>query len=133
METDMQPQKQLRQVTGTLIENGAAVRGYEIHMGCSRGSALEQPLLQLESGLDGARSDDDQVRGSYVHGLFDHQQACASLLTWAGLQSQQTLDYAQLQERHIDRLAEALEAHLDMDQILDIMKLEKETGARANS
>ena len=133
METKMQLQKQLRQVNGALVSNGATVRGYEIHMGCSRGPALKQPLFQLEGGPDGACSEDDQVRGSYVHGLFDHQQACASLLAWAGLETQQTLDYAQLQEQHIDRLAEALEAHLDMDQILDIMKLEKETGARANS
>lgn len=133
METGMRPQKQLRQVSGKLTGNGATVRGYEIHMGCSHGPVLNRPLFQLESGPDGARSEDDQVCGSYVHGLFDHQQACNSLLAWAGLQSQQALDYAQLQEQHIDRLAEALEAHLDMDQILEIMQLAKETGARVSS
>ncbi|MBE9516215.1 MAG: cobyric acid synthase CobQ, partial [Proteobacteria bacterium] len=106
---------------------------YEIHLGCSRGAALDRPLFKLDNGHDGARSEDDQVRGSYVHGLFDHKQACGSLLKWAGLQSQHTQDYAQLQEQHIDRLADALETHLDMDQILEIMQLQKQTGARANS
>ncbi|MBE9516303.1 MAG: cobyric acid synthase, partial [Proteobacteria bacterium] len=55
METEMQPEKQLRLVKGEITDDGAMVRGYEIHLGCSRGAALDRPLFKLDNGHDGAR------------------------------------------------------------------------------
>jgi adenosylcobyric acid synthase len=49
-----------------------------------------------------------------LHGLFDHPEACAALLEWAGMERRDvTFDYRALREAGIERLAEALEAHLD--------------------
>jgi adenosylcobyric acid synthase len=114
MDTTLAPDKQLRSVRGTLADSNAPVIGYEIHAGVSTGAALAQPLCRLEHGADGAVSADGQVCGSYVHGLFDTPAACDALLRWAGLDAPtKSPDIAALRDAAIDRLADAVEAHLD--------------------
>ena len=67
-----------------------------------------QALASIADGRpEGARSDDDQLLGSYLHGMFDHPDACAALLRWAGLHSDARIDTAQLREASLDRIAEA--------------------------
>jgi adenosylcobyric acid synthase len=125
METTLEREKQLCRVSGRLERDGAAIEGYEIHMGVSSGEALQTPLLQLDDGrFDGGLSADGQVAGTYLHGLFDRPEACSSLLNWAGLQADPpAIDYRQLREAHIDRLADALEQHLNLDQLLPLLGL----------
>jgi adenosylcobyric acid synthase len=67
---------------------------------------------------DGAMSDDGQILGTYVHGLFEAPDACAALLRWAGLREPQKMDYTSVRERAIDRLADSVESHVDMARIL---------------
>ncbi|WP_210396231.1 cobyric acid synthase [Motiliproteus sediminis] len=119
--TRLQPQKQLHRVEGRLQPWGAMVTGYEIHAGISCGKALEQPLVTLAGRCDGARSNDGQILGTYLHGLFDHPQALAALLSWAGLERPRHQDLSALQEEGIDRLADALEASLDLEQLLSMI------------
>lgn len=114
LETTLEPHKQLRRRQGRLSLPGEAeVVGYEIHAGSSRGDALSRPLVTLEDRVDGAISSDGQIAGSYLHGLFDHPSAATALLQWAGLARPQAVDHAAARERSIDRLADALETHLD--------------------
>ena len=115
--TRLAPDKQLRRVTGRLALNHAPVTGYEIHHGVTHGSALLRPLVTLDEGNDGAISVDEHIIGTYLHGLFDSPPACSALLRWAGLGEVRPLDYPQLREQGIDRIADALEHHLDMQQI----------------
>lgn len=114
MSTELQAEKQLREVQGrcAFADAGSAVRGYEIHMGVSTGAALVDPAFLLDEAdgsvrPEGAISPDGQILGSYLHGLFDHPEACASLLAWAGLQSEVRVDLAQLREASLDRIADA--------------------------
>ncbi|MEH6565333.1 MAG: cobyric acid synthase [Halopseudomonas sp.] len=114
MRTELQAAKQLTNVTGVLSLGQAAVSGYEIHAGVSLGAALEKPLVQLSSGRrDGALSEDGQVAGCYLHGLFEQPAAQQAILRWAGLTQAEGLDYAALRERDLERLADLVEAHLD--------------------
>jgi len=113
LRTTLEKEKQLRNVRGRLCLNDAEVQGYEIHAGVSSGPALAQPALMLDHGPDGAVSADDQVLGTYLHGLFESSAACAALLAWAGLRAVQTPDYHALRERAIDRLADCVAEHLD--------------------
>jgi len=116
--TTLEPEKQLRRVEGRLGLEDAWVTGYEIHAGVSTGPALEQPAIQLSDGrLDGALSDDGQLLGSYLHGLFDAASARDALLRWAGRAVRETPDYRQLREDGINRLADALETYLDLDSL----------------
>jgi len=141
IDTVLEPEKQLRRVLGHLAPPvGAAcgrdsdqanrghrplpqVEGYEIHAGVTRGADLERPVALLDHGPDGALSADGQVLGSYVHSIFDHPEACAALLAWAGLPSAgDAPDMHALREAGIERLADGVEAHLDMARIIDILE-----------
>lgn len=114
LETVLEPRKQLRELEGRLDFTDAPVRGYEIHCGITTGAALALPFARLADGRpDGARSADGRIAGSYLHGLFDHPQALSALLHWAGLQDAQPLDVRALREASLERLADAIEAHLD--------------------
>jgi len=123
METRLEPGKQLRNVRGSLALGGAAVAGYEIHAGVSEGEALGRPALHLGDRDDGAISADSLVIGTYVHGVFDKARACDALLGWAGLEAPKTPDYAAIREAGIDRLADALEAHLDTARLEQLLGL----------
>ena len=118
MHTTLEPEKQLRRVSGLFARTSVPVHGYEIHAGVTQGKALNRPALMLETGPDGAVSEEDNVMGSYVHGLFEHPEASTRLLQWAGLTDVVSIDYMARREEDIDRLADAMEAHLDLEALL---------------
>ncbi len=112
--TNLEAHKQLRQVQGILSLTGGQVQGYEIHCGASTGKGLERSVATLEDDrTDGAISADNQVLGTYLHGLFDHPDSCAALLAWAGLETSQTVDQREIRETQLNRLAAELEQHLN--------------------
>ena len=49
-------------------------------------------------------------------------RACAALLAWAGLSRPADFDYAVQREASIDRLADALNEHLQIDALLAAMR-----------
>lgn len=120
MDTVLERDKQLENVAGHLLLPGEPpVAGYEIHMGVTRGPALMRAAIALaqEEGTvreDGALSDDGQVLGTYVHGLFDAPQALQALLAWAGARGLEPVDLAARRDADIDRLADAVQAHVDL-------------------
>jgi adenosylcobyric acid synthase len=115
-ETELEPEKQLRNVTGTLALPGApAVAGYEIHMGVTRGPALARPAAVLDGKPDGAISEDNAILGSYCHGLFDTPEALSALLGWAGLAGAQSVDFAARREADLARLADAVAGAMKLD------------------
>lgn len=123
MRTRLQTDKCLRQRQGSLLHDGSAISGYEIHMGESHGPAMQRPALRFNDGDEGCMSEDGQILGTYLHGLFDQPEACLSLLDWAGLSEPAALDYPALREAGIDRMADAIEAHLDEGLLKSILKL----------
>lgn len=114
--TTLEAEKQLRNVRGRLLLEDVEVSGYEIHAGVTSGVALSKAAVLLEDGRrDGAQSDDGQILGTYLHGLFETPAACSALLRWAGLDDVQEVDYHALRERDIERLADLVEHHLDTE------------------
>jgi len=113
METTLESTKQLRNVKGQLTLDQAVVSGYEIHAGITTGDALKRPLVHLSGREDGACSEDGQVIGTYLHGLFESPAACDALLRWAGLEKPATVDYKQIREQGIDRVADTIESYVD--------------------
>ncbi|MBB5190973.1 adenosylcobyric acid synthase [Silvimonas terrae] len=119
--TTLEPEKQLVNVSGKLATGDAAVHGYEIHMGVTRGPALDQPALWLGERPEGALSADGQIMATYLHGLFDAPDACAALLQWAGLSGAERIDHDARREDSINKLADAVAASVDLDAIWQIM------------
>ena len=114
LSTTLEEEKQLSNVRGRLLLEDAEVSGYEIHAGVTSGAGLVRAAVQLDDGRrDGAQSEDGQVLGTYLHGVFEAPAACSALLRWAGLEDVQEVDYHGLRERDIERLADLVEQHLD--------------------
>lgn len=133
MQTRLVPGKQLRNVSGELLlDDGlttTSIHGYEIHNGVTTGDAIMRPMLRLADGsadgvLDGAISDDGQIMGCYLHGLFDHGPAATAILHWAGLSSgRAAVDYDAHRQRDLDRLADMIEQHADTAGLLALLGL----------
>lgn len=126
MQTRMVAGKQLREVRGALCldETKTTVTGYEMHNGVTRGAALTSPLAILDHGPDGAISADRQIMGSYLHGLFDHPDACNALLKALGLTDGNcAVDYQQHRHEMLDRLADHFEAHIDTTRLKQLLGL----------
>jgi adenosylcobyric acid synthase len=120
MATTLHPQKQLHRISGTLAFADACIEGYEIHAGISSGPALQTPFAHLKDSIDGACSEDGAIIGTYLHGLFDHPEACIALLEWAGIKASQPIDIRVLREASIERLADMVEQHLDLGALLSL-------------
>jgi adenosylcobyric acid synthase len=114
MSTQLQAEKVLQRVTGTLAFDSATVAGYEIHCGITTGAALDHSAVTLSCGRqEGAVSTDDQIMGTYLHGVFDQPEARDALIIWAGLQPSHAPPLAEIREQQLERLADMLESELD--------------------
>lgn len=122
-ETNLLNEKQLKNIKGRLAHSQAEVSGYEIHCGISNGPALDFPALVFDKHNDGAISKDNQTMGTYCHGLFEEQTSCQSMLEWAGLKNVQTFDYFKRREDDINRLADTIEEHIDLDAIYKLLNI----------
>lgn len=120
VETVLAPGKVTRLVSGQHLASGAAVSGYEIHLGRTAGPDCARPLLHVEGRDEGAASPDGRVQGTYLHGLFTDDAFRRAYLAGFGLAS--TLAYEAQVERALEALADHVEAHLDMDAIIAIAR-----------
>jgi len=121
LHTTLAEQKTLGNVTGYFKHQDFPVSGYEIHAGESSGSALARPAFIIEGQPEGSISEDQQILGTYLHGIFESAKGCQEILRWAGLHQAEPLDYAALREQGIDCLADAIEASLDVAQLRSLI------------
>ena len=111
-------EKTLRQVEGACLTNGAPFRGYEMHVGETRGPDCARPLLRFADGrLDGAIVGETAASPAPMCMGCSPTTASArrgsrSLGTTAGVNYEATI------ERTLDALADHCEAHLDCDALL---------------
>ncbi|MDV7396112.1 hypothetical protein RZS08_32265, partial [Arthrospira platensis SPKY1] len=132
IDTTLEPDKRLRQVAGKLTVAPARVGGYEIHLGVTRGEALTRPLVHLDDGRsDGAVSEDGLVAGTYVHGLMDQAEALSAILGWAGVPDAVAEDIGARREADLNRLADAVERHLDLERLLGAAQAFDRRGLRS--
>ncbi len=119
-ETTLEKQKQLKRITTQLAFADAEVQGYEIRAGRSRGSALNQPAVK-DKRSESALSPDQNIIGTYIHGLFETSDACTALLQWAGLKQPDPIDYHLIRENAIERLAHCIEHNMNLDQLKEAL------------
>lgn len=118
VETVLKGPKVLKEATGTDTATGAAVAGYEMHMGRTEGPDRVRPMLTLADGrTDGALSADGRVMGCYLHGLFGADGFRAAFLKGLGAEASGE-SYAATVEQALDRIAARLEEHVDIDALL---------------
>ncbi len=120
IDTVLAEDKRLVSVTGRSFD-GHAFSGYEMHVGVTQGADCQYPFATIGNHIDGAVSQDGRVFGTYIHGLFsDDLQRSAWLKRLGGQAS--TLNYEAQVDAVLDRLAEHMERHLDLDALLAIAR-----------
>ena len=122
VETVLGRRKRLARTTGRASDGGAAVSGYEMHMGATTGPDTARPLLRLAGGPDGARSADGRIMGCYLHGLFAADGFRHRFLDRLRRRARSGVAFEAAVERTLDSLAAHLEAHLDLDGLLAVAR-----------
>lgn len=127
IETTLTEQKTLTHTTGIETRTGAAISGYEIHLGQTTGADTAQPMVDHIAGRDGKTADgaispDGQVAGCYMHGLFASDTFRSVWLNRHGKASSQIVFDQQI-DTTLDQLANHLAAHADLDAIARIAGL----------
>ncbi|MGO4564851.1 cobyric acid synthase [Rhizobium sp. 2YAF20] len=120
IETEMTPEKTVRNSGAWSSEHNVALSGYEIHLGVTRGPDCERPSSVIDGRADGAISADGRVMGTYLHGLFGSDAYRAGLLRSFGL-SGERMNYRESVDRALDDVAAELEAVLDKRWLDDLL------------
>jgi adenosylcobyric acid synthase len=132
------PVKSTHQVKGhTLVgrgllakAQGAPISGYEIHMGQTTAARAAPPFLVQQrshescSDIDGSLSEDGNVLGTYVHGLFHNDEFRRAILGELAERKGKVLpanNWSFSVEQQYDRLAALVRENLDLDLILRLM------------
>ncbi len=124
VETIMTGDKRLRPVSGVSMPDGTSFSGYEMHVGTTFGPDRSRPFARLSGGEDeGAISQSGNVAGSYCHGLFADDRQRARLLAWIGAEPSPLVYEAEI-ERVLDGLADHLAAHLDIEGLLELSRMQ---------
>lgn len=135
--TTLLDEKHTTQTAGSSIEtgfiglaDGSPLEGYEIHMGKTERAPGLMPFVELADGTtDGAVSGDGRVIGTYLHGIFDNDNFREALLGTLAARKGVVFNpaagrrYEDFQEEEFEKLAQAVEEHLDVDRILRITGL----------
>jgi len=117
--------------------HGEEVYGYEIHMGETRVLDGAHPLLRLfeRSGehvdeWDGAVSEDGNIFGTYLHGIFDNDAFRRSWLNYlrkrkglSPLPLHRGIRAQEIKDRDYDLLADAVRKNIKIEEIYKIMGL----------
>jgi adenosylcobyric acid synthase len=127
VDTILEGDKVLIEVTGETVGSGVPFKGYEMHVGRTTGAL--QPLLKLASGqVDGAVSVDGRVAGCYIHGLLADDRQRQHWLQRIGGQAS-AFAYESDVDATLDLLADHLEKHIDCDRLLELAR--EPTGLKA--
>ncbi|MBT7943388.1 MAG: cobyric acid synthase, partial [Alphaproteobacteria bacterium] len=117
VETVIEGDKTLSEVTGADVVSNEPVRGYEMHIGKTTGPGLQKPFLKIDGRDEGARAPDGRVMGTYLHGIFAADGFRHAFLERLGAKGG-GIAYDEQIETTLDALAAHLEKHLDLDALL---------------
>ncbi len=115
--TIMKPQKRLARSEARYLPTGDLVSGYEIHLGDTTGPDCDRAWLSLDGRGEGAASPDGRVMGCYLHGLFTADRFRTAFFAQSGM-TVSAYDYAAGVESTLDALANHIEEHLDVEQLI---------------
>ncbi|MEI9415183.1 cobyric acid synthase [Mesorhizobium sp. Cs1321R2N1] len=121
IETVMEPEKTVRNVSARSVPFDLPLEGYEIHLGRTTGPDTVRPSAIINGIEDGAISADGKVIGTYMHGLFGADAFRGKFLESLGIRGG-GIDYRAEVERALDDVAAELENHLDCDAIFALAR-----------
>jgi len=105
-----------------LAEFSVQVEGYEIHLGQTQHLSPLTPLIEIDGNAFGAISDDQQIAGCYLHGLFDQANAIDALAAWCDTKLTTSQNLHEIQEQAIAKLADVSQQYLDLAKIETLLQ-----------
>ncbi|MGV8936978.1 MAG: cobyric acid synthase [Allorhizobium sp.] len=121
VETEMAPEKTLANSRARSLEYDVALDGYEIHLGFTDGPDCARRAVMIDGGrADGAISENGQIIGTYLHGLFASDAYRAALLNSFGIEGAGQ-NYRQGLEDALDTIAGDLERVLSKDFLTSLL------------
>ncbi|MBO6825952.1 MAG: cobyric acid synthase [Sneathiella sp.] len=124
-ETTLSGDKKLLEETGADNLFGEKITGYHMHVGGCTGPDLSRPFANLASGPDGVISYDGHHMGTYLHGIFANNGFRRQFLSRLQDGSLAHLNFERQVEETLDELAAHLEAHLNIDHMLEVAHASK--------
>ena len=123
----MQAEKRTQETAAICCRSNSKIQGYEIHIGHSTGADTSRPFMEMTrsdsaargSTFDGAISPDGQIEGTYLHGLFNNDAFRAWWLESLKSGTSTDFNFNKHIENQIDRLADGLDAALDINALLN--------------
>lgn len=108
------------------LQPSAFLRGYELHMGVSRGDiglfkmkrlSLQPSVFSLQPILDGSMN--GHCWGTYIHGIFENDHFRRAIINSARIKKglepvSLTYSYRELKDHAIESVSKTIEKHLDM-------------------
>lgn len=119
VETTLTRKKVLRNQIAQHCASGAKMTGYEMHLGETRGPACKKPFARIDGRDEGAITVDGKIAGTYLHGIFADNEFRRAFLKKLGAR-QSALDYNNVIDETLDALAEHMEHHVALDDLLKI-------------
>lgn len=110
--------KQLKKVQGRLSLGFIRCSGYEMHVGVTTHYDLYRPFIYLDDlRQDGAISENGQIIGTYLHGIFHHDETRHYLLDYFGAQVDRG-NYAKDVNTVLDAWADHIERHISIQALI---------------
>ncbi len=119
IETVMEPEKSVRNVTAHSCLFDVPMTGYEIHLGRTTGADCDRPAAIVDGHPDGAVSPDGKVVGTYMHGVFEAAEFRTRFLASFDV-SGGGFDHRAEVDSALDAIADRLEQLIDFDQLMKI-------------
>ena len=121
VETVMEREKTVRNVTARSTVFDTPLEGYEIHLGRTAGPDCLRPMAVIDGHPDGAVSPDGRVMGTYLHGFFVANEFRRRYLAELGVTSG-GVDYRAEVENALDAIADRLDTVIDFDAMLALAR-----------
>ena len=80
-----------------------------------------QPIIKIDNENIGLVTNDGQIAGSYLHGLFDQGEALQLIIKWCGASISPPISHQQQENIALDKLADACQEHLDLAKLNQIL------------
>lgn len=122
IETEMAPEKTVRNIDARSAVYDVTLSGYEIHLGVSQGADCARPMTVIDGRPDGAVSPDGRVSGTYLHGLFDSDAYRARLLSEFGIRGGET-NFRMDVDRALDEIADDLDRLVGFERLMSTSAL----------
>ncbi len=119
IETVMEPEKTVRNVSARSVQYDLPLSGYEIHLGRTSGPDCSRPVVLIDGKPDGAMSPDGRIFGTYLHGLFGADEYRGRLLAGMGIMDG-GINYRDNVDAALDAIADRLEHLVDIDRLFSL-------------